>query len=176
MTKRILLLAALALGAGLMPAYSQDAIGKKFGARDPRTCPSHKIALSAVQARLYFICDTETVVNATDDSGGTLILLSDVKLELGTGRPFNYQADSFGWATSKGIDPSQTVYPIRGSFNAFRCVKLGYFGGEVGKNCTKTAAPEASGICFKSSFGEYHCILSGGQSTGVERYPPPTGQ
>jgi hypothetical protein len=176
MSKTMLGLAVLVVAASWMPAHAQDPIGKKFGARDPSTCASHKVALSAAQARLYVICDAEMVVNATDDSGGTLILLSDVKVEIGAGRPFNYQADSFGWATNNGIDPSQTVYPIRGSFNAYRCVKLGYFGGEVGKSCTKTPAPVAAGICFKSTFGEYHCILSGGQSTGVERYPPPTGQ
>jgi hypothetical protein len=176
MTKRLLLLVALVLSAGLTLADAQQGIGKRFGARDPRTCSSRKAALSAAQARQYFICDTETVVNPTDDSGGTLILLSDVTVELGTGRPFNMQADSFGWATTNAIDPSQTVYPVRGSFNAWRCVKLGYFGGEAGKNCIKSPAPEAKGICFKSTFGEWHCMLSGGQSTGVQRYPPPTGQ
>ena len=177
MTEKAALLILVVLTAGVhsLQAQPQD-IGKKFGARDPRTCSSRKATLSAAQARLYFICDTETVADPAAESGGTLILLSDVKVELGSGRPFNMQSDSFGWATTNAIDPSQTVYPIRGSFNAWRCVKLGYFGGEAGKNCTKTPAPEAKGICFKSSFGDWHCIMSGAQSTGVERYPPPTGQ
>ena len=176
MTRRLLLLVALVLSTGLILADAQQGIGERFGARDPRTCSSRKASPSAVQARQYLICDIEGVANPTDESGGTLNLLTDVTVQVGAGRPFNMQSDSFGWATTNGIDSSQTVYPIRGSFTTWSCVKLGYFNGVPGKNCSKSPAPAAKGICFKSSFGEWHCMMTGGQYPTMERYPPPTGQ
>jgi hypothetical protein len=170
------------LWAQSQPGAEQQGSGKPFGARDPRTCPSRKAAPSAAQARLYFICDEELVANPTQP-GGQLQLVTDVKVEVGTGRPFNYQSDSFGWATNLGIDPSQTVYPIRGSFTTWICLKLGYAGafGSPGQNCTKAPQPAGKGICFKTAFGEWHCTMSEGQvgiddKGAVQRYPPPTGQ
>jgi hypothetical protein len=176
MTKLPLLLATLVLALHGPAAFAQEGSGKPFGARDPRTCASRKSGLSAAQARQYLICDMELVNNVHADSPG-LTLVTDVMVEVGKGRPFNYQSDSFGFATTNAIDPSQTVYPIRGSLNSWNCVKLGAIGGgESGKNCVKWPGPAVTGICFKNSFGDWHCMISGLQYPGMERYPPPAGQ
>ena len=70
-------------------SYAQG-VGAKFGARDPHTCSSRKEpvkgALTAEQSRQYFICDQERVW-----TGATtfLNLVTDVKVEIGKGRPLN---------------------------------------------------------------------------------------
>lgn len=168
-----LLLIFVALLAVTFPfAIAQPGAGKPFGARDPRTCPSRNAGLTAAQAREYFICDSEVAEVYT----GSLYLVTDVTVQVGKGRPFNMQSDSFGWATTNGIDPTQTVYPIRGSFTSWQCSKLGTITGVPGQSCTMTPQPAAQGICFKNSFGDWHCTMMDlGHKGGMERYPPPTG-
>jgi hypothetical protein len=181
MMKQRSLAIALMIGFSLPVAYAQKDAGKKFGARDPQTCSSRKApasgALSAEQAKQYFICDSEKVVESSS-LGELLNLVTDVKVEIGKGRPFNMQADSFGFATDLGIDPSQTVYPIRGSFTSFQCAKIGSTNGNPGKSCSKLPQPEAKGICFKTTFGEWHCDMTDfdHNNPGMERFPAPTGK
>ena len=174
-SRKLCLLIALALAFEGSFVVAQDGAGKIFGARDPRTCPSRKAGLSAAQARQYLICDSESVSNPGSESPG-LTLVTDVVVEVGKGRPFNYQSDSFGFATTNGIDPSQTVFPIRGSMNSWDCVKLGAIGGDPGKSCVKWPGPAMTGICFKNSFGDWHCVMSGLQYPAMTRYAPPAGQ
>jgi hypothetical protein len=175
MSRKLCLLIALALAFEGSFVNAQNGAGKIFGARDPRTCSSRKAGLSASQARQYLICDIEGVSNPNSESPG-LTLVTDVTVEVGKGRPFNDLSDTFGFATTNGIDPSETVFPIRGSLNSWNCVKLGAIGGDAGKNCVKWPGPAMTGICFKSSFGDWHCMMSGLQYPGMERYPPPAGQ
>ena len=179
MTRSLMLRVAVVLAVSLSPAFAQKDAGKPFGARDPRTSDSRKAptkgAISAEQAKQYVISDTERVTQSIA-SGMLLHLVTDVTVEVGKGRPFNMQSDSFGWATSNGIDPAETVFPIRGGFTSWTCSKLGTINGDPGKNCTKLPQPAAKGICFKSSFGEWHCTMTDfNSSEGMERYPPPAG-
>ena len=179
MTHRVPLFVVMVLALSLSPVFAQKGAGKPFGARDPRTSDSRKApakgAISAEQAKQYVIADSERVTQSFG-SGMLLHLVTDVKVEVGKGRPFNMQADSFGWATDNGIDPAETVYPIRGSYDSWTCGKLGTINGDPGKNCTKLPQPAAKGICFKSSFGDWHCTMTDfNASQGMERYPPPAG-
>ncbi|MDQ6759380.1 MAG: hypothetical protein M3Z32_05865, partial [Acidobacteriota bacterium] len=48
-----------------------------------------------------------------------LYLLENVKVEIGKGRPY-HASDSL----AQNIDPSQSVYPIHGSYDEFQCVKI----------------------------------------------------
>jgi hypothetical protein len=186
MTRKLLMVAALTLSAGLTLTDAQQGLGKPFGARDPRTCPSRKDGLSVAQAKQYVICDYEKVLQP-NTSTALLYLATDVTVQVGKGRPFNMRADSFGFATTNGIDPSETVYPIQGSFTGWYCSPL-HLASDTGKNCSKVPQPAAKGICFKSSFSEWHCIMTDyAQSAvqcaencpgyaGVQPFPPPTGQ
>ena len=177
---RLLSIAALAL-AGLTLADAQQNSGKPFGARDPRTCSSRKDGLSAAQARQYVICDYEKVVQPNSPKA-ILTLATDVTVEIGRGRPFNMLTDS----NYHGIDPSQTVYPIRGSFNGWSCHTIsGSFSGS--NTCSEWPQTAAAGICYKDSFGDWHCEMWDGKqgavrcpecngTAGLKYFPPPTGQ
>ena len=166
----------LLLTAGATGAFAQNGIGAKFGARDPRTCKSKKEpakgAPTADQLKEYFICEAEKA----DGYSGTaqlLYLVTNVTLEVAKGRPFNMRTDSW-----PDIDPSQMVYPVRGSFTWWQCSVLGSIGGDPGKNCTKTEQPHASGMCFKTTFSDWHCPMSDiyNNGTTMERFPPPAGK
>jgi hypothetical protein len=158
-----------------MPADAQDAKGAKFGSRDPRTCPSRAEALSAATAKQYFICDSEYTVGP-NASGESIYLVSDVTVELGKSRPFNPNTDGFGFEAANAIDPSQSVVPIRGSFNGWVCGKLGQINASPGKSCNLTTNPHASGLCFKSSFGDWHCTMLdfAGVRESLPLHAPPT--
>lgn len=174
---------ALALAAGLsllvLTAFpcellAQTGVGKQFGSRDPRTCTSRKEPVkgspTAAQLQQYFICDQE-VVRRSATSGDLLYLVTDVKLEVGKGRPFSLATDAV-----ENIDPAQTVYPVRGTYAWWQCSAIGSINGQPGKNCVKDEMTEASGRCYKSTFGEWHCLMFGGGPHDSTRYPPPAGQ
>jgi hypothetical protein len=157
------------------PLDAQESVGAKFGSRDPRTCASRTAALSPATAREYFICDQEYVVGP-NASGEFIYLVSDVKVELGRSRPFNPDTDTFGFAASNAIDPSQAVVPIRGSFNEWVCGKLGQINAEPGKSCNLTPNLHAVGLCFTNSFGDWHCTMTdlGAAREFLPAHAPPT--
>jgi len=164
---------SVAIAATFAPSFAQDA-RKLFGGRAPRTCASHKGALNAATAKQYFICDAESITGS-NGSGWKEHLVSDVTVEVGSPRPFNIQSDTFDFSADYHIDPAQPVYPIRGGYTDWLCVQLGEINGEPGKNCTRSFQKKASGICFKSSFGEFHCTMMdiNAQDDFPNRYPPP---
>ena len=178
--------AALALTLSLWPmgAFAQKGSGAKFGARDARTCPSPKEpvkgAPNAAQLKQYVICGLESMKPA-GSSGALLYLAGNVKVEVGKGRPFNIVTDS--WPE---VDPSQTVYPIRGTYMQWQCkvpeAPIPGVGNAplAGKNCFKyETMSTAAGVCYKDTFGDWHCkICCAVSSSGsrVEFVPPPTVQ
>jgi hypothetical protein len=164
--------AMLALGAMTVAAQSGD--GKRYGARDPQTCASKKDPVNgpptAAQFRKYFICDNEFVQHA-GAIGDFLYLVTDVTLEVGKGRPFNHLTDSF-----QNVDPSQTVYPIRGGYVAWQCTALGQVNGDPGKNCSRNDASKVEGTCYKDAFGDWHCHMCCALGSAARRgFPPPAG-
>src|ERR1019366_1712559 len=157
------------LALGVVGAFGQSGAGAKFGARDPRTCASRKNpvkgAPTADQLKQYFICDYEQVSYAWGP--GALTLVADVTVEVGKGRPFNIVLDSFS-----GIDPAQTVYPIRGRYTLWNCGELGKDGNEPGHSCqNKIQNDNAVGICYQDSFGDWHCKFLGKTLTFTNACP-----
>lgn len=183
MTRKLLLIVAAVLVFGLPLANAQEGAGKPFGSRDPRTCASRKEpvkgAPTAAQLKQYFICDYEIVNSAWNPA--TINLITGVTLEVGKGRPFNILLDSF-----PSIDPTQTVYPIQGGFTLWNCGELGKGGNEPGHSCgMKYENDNAEGICYKDSFGNWHCkflgktqkitnACPGAGGATICRLPPPT--
>ena len=175
---------AIALSVAAISAFAQKGSGGKFSARDARTCPSRKEprngAPSAAQLKQYVICDME-YVQAAGASGALLYLVGNVNIEVGKGRPFNILTDSF-----PDVDPSQTVYPIRGTFMQWQCAEPqkpipGVTNAPVvGKNCFKYETPStASGISYKDTFGDWHtkiCCTVSSSGSRVEYVPPPAVQ
>ena len=164
------------LGSGA--ALSQVDVVAVYQTRAPRTCPSRAEPSSGPptleQARQYFICDSEIV--AFDG----LHLLTDVTLQIGSGRRFNPEIDS----VLDGADPAQTVYPIRGTYTDYTCFlphDATYLGGGAGKNCHRAVFVGTTGACYRTSFGDWHCgYMNGGRKDVEPGWPlpmhaPPTG-
>ena len=154
MLKHMTLLVTLVFILAVPLVHAQAGIGKKFGARDPRTCASTKEPArggpSADQAKQYFICGIEGI-----NHFGSLKLVDNVTLEVGKGRPFDRRTDS-----TSDIDPSQTVYPIRGGFTMWVCEERTRVTGDPNKNCSRETYSKNTGICYRDTFGDWHCELS----------------
>jgi hypothetical protein len=108
-------------------------------------------ALSPAQAIQYFLCEVE-VEGVTG-----LVLVTNVTVDVAQGRVFNYNTDS----GHVGIDPKQTVYDIRGSYTHYDCRQSGMGENAFARthNCSAFDEPAAQGLCFKNTFGDWHCIM-----------------
>ena len=162
---------AMALLLGVTGAFAQDnkGIGARFDAREPQSCASRKEpakgAPTAAQAKLYYLCQAEYMQKAGSPENDQLSLRTNVIVEVGKGRPFNILTDS-GCTPCNLIDPTQTVYPIRGSSTFWTCyptAKAGFgaIGVTPGKNCSKGEDSGATGMCFKTTFGDWYCPMGG---------------
>lgn len=148
----------------------QTGVGSKYGTRDPYTCKSTKApahgAISPEVAAQYVAC------NAEGETGGMLYLLQNVKVEVGAGRAFNPNSDDYA-----DIDQSSPLYPIRGSFTRYQCgaVSSGPILPNVGKNCNSGDQPNATGVCYKTTFGDWHCSMMDLTHDSLNRFgvPPP---
>lgn len=129
--------------------------GSRYGTREPKTCASRKEpadgAPSTAQAAKYLICEME------GEGVAGVALVTHVRIEVAPGRGFNYNTDS-GHA---GIDPKQIVYDIRGSYTHYECrhASAGESGFARTHNCSAFDEPAAQGLCFKNTFGDWHCAM-----------------
>ena len=134
----------------------------KYQARAPRKCTTVTKPPSASQAAVMVQCSMDGLA----DTGLTLI--QDVKIEMGTPRPFVYQTD----AGLAGIDLDAKVYPLRGSYSDYFCRTIGV-GVPAGHSCIKNAM-ESQGWCWKTSFGDWTCRMHGGLPQMQQGMPAPT--
>jgi hypothetical protein len=126
----------------------------KYDARAPTVCRSRLQPTqgppSREQARRYFLCDSEMELS------GSLWLNEDVEIEIGRERPYNPGADRY----RDDIDPAEPVYPIRGSYTVYSCKAIFYGESETARgNCQVMPTPNATGVCYKDSFGDWHCRM-----------------
>jgi hypothetical protein len=103
-----------------------------------------------------------------------LYLDSEVRIEVASSaRPFNIVTDG----SPNDIDPKQQVYNIRGSFAQYQCSTPNAGGGgtyPIGKNCTRRDFPKFVGMCYKDTFGDWHCVFQNGlPSQTVSDQPAP---
>ena len=87
--------------------------------------------------------------------------MENVRVEIGAPRPYQHIQDSY-----EDIDPRQPVYPIRGSFTDYSCDPVrtpreiaGGYADNRGRNCDALEEPRASGVCFKTTFADWHCTM-----------------
>jgi hypothetical protein len=162
--KRRVMLGLLALSSVPLPAQ------KGYGARNPVTCPSRKEPArggpSAAQAIKYFTCDNEYIQDWSYRH--ELHLVSDVKAEVGAGRRFDIVADHP--PSNEGINPAELVYPIKGSFVSWTCGPVE--ASEADRNCMKYSQQGATGSCYKTISGDWHCRMIG-RGAFVAGQPPP---
>ena len=153
-------------------SFAQTGSGARFGTRDPRTCASRNAnSPSADQLKQYFICEMEHVTKSSS-FGDSISLVSAVNLQFSKSRPFNASTD--GWPS---IDVGQPLYDVRGSYTWWTCFlpgdpKIATFP-HVGKNCFKSVGESTKGMCFRDTFGDWHCKVCCTPTT--TKYEPPPG-
>jgi hypothetical protein len=135
-----------------------------YDARAPRTCAKVMNPPSAAQAAVMVQCTMDGL------SATGLGLVQDVKLEIGSSRPFVYWTD----AGLAGIDLKAQVYPLRGSYTGYFCTTVGASLQPAGHNCIVSAVPVAQGWCWKTSFGDWNCKMQGGAPNMVNGAGPKT--
>jgi hypothetical protein len=133
-----------------------------YQARAARTCTKLTTPPTLAQAVALVQCAMESI------SSGQLFLTQNVNIEMGTPRPFVYNID----AGSSGIDLNAQVYPLRGSYTGYMCSRIGSMA-PAGHNCMKSDVPVAAGTCWKTSFGDYKCLLKGAYPKMEGGMPPP---
>lgn len=132
-----------------------------------------KGAPSAEQAVQAFVCAREVFEDT--NGGGTLRLMDQVTVQVGRGRRFQMSTDAMS-----DIDPSATVYPIRGSYVSYSCSTRAYVRDisagtrDANKNCTSSTESNALGFCYTTTFGDLHCQMGGnGPMQFTHDVPPP---
>jgi hypothetical protein len=137
----------------------------EYQAREPRKCSTVKTPPSVSQAAIMVQCSMDGLAPTG------LTLIQDVKIEMGSPRPFVYRTD----AGLAGIDLNAQVYPLRGSYTNYSCLKVGAPLVPPGHSCIRSAIPESMGWCWKSSFGDFKCTMHGGATPKMEQgMPAPT--
>jgi len=134
----------------------------QYQSRAPRTCAKVTSPPSVALAAVLVQCTMET------DSAFGLGLVQDVKIDMGKSRKFVYQTD----AGLPGIDLDAQVYPLEGNYSAYLCKTINNMS-PAGANCIKTLMTNATGWCYKTSFGDYKCRMQSGQSQMVMGQPAP---
>jgi hypothetical protein len=126
-------------------------VNPKFGTRECSLCPDRKTPPTAATAAQYFICDTERV------RGNEIVLISNVEIALITPSSYEPLMD----AAFPGIDQSEKVYQLVGSFDRFVCAALspGQNAFSRTHNCTESSASVAAGRCWKNTSGDWHCTM-----------------
>jgi hypothetical protein len=142
-------------------------VGGRFGARDPRTCPTISTGkLTQIEAEQLLICDTE---QASAD-GAALTLVSDLTLNLGAARRYAL-ADK---ALDPDINANWLVYPVFGSFHGYACTPV--TAGAPATNCTLSVHAKAVGVCYMTEHTGWHCAMADpAPAVQPNQAPPPAG-
>lgn len=148
---------------GTTPTPEEQSIGEIYGSREPRTCADTKApargAITAALALKYLNCQMEYI------SMRHLYLVENVKVEVGGGIPY---AAIMGQRSFSEINVRVPVYPIRGSFLQYQCKDpIREHVGPPNTNCNTYNNPNATGYCYKTTFGDWKCAMTDGN--GNER-------
>ncbi|WP_310482674.1 hypothetical protein [Chamaesiphon sp. VAR_48_metabat_403] len=142
--------------------------------RRPQTCPSRvtprRGAISVEQAKMYFYCDQEKETGTPGTrNGGSLWLIDNLNLQVAS-RPRAVNRNDLEYAESQSvnlaIDTQQPVYDIKASFIRSICHDMNIY--KPGKNCLVERF-QSSGICFRTTFDDWHCRVKGSATTIADR-------
>lgn len=146
--------------------------------RKPRVCPSRVEPktgpINVNQAKMYFTCGSESE-SLGNIRQAQLVLIDDLTIEVAPrGRKFlktdlNYIKEGGKYIA---IDTERPVYDIRGSFLLYSCRPIATTR-PAGRNCFGYRYPASQGICFQSTFGEWHCTMRGNREKIADPGPPP---
>lgn len=143
-----------------------SAINPSFGARSPRKCRPVTTIPTAAQIPAVLQCNMES------ETHDFINLVEEIQVQTGKTRPYNFNADG----GSQDIDGEGVVLPIRGSMVLYTCGSIAGMPGDAGKNCTRQEQPTSTGVCYKTTFGEWRCFMSDKthRTGGQTQMPPPT--
>jgi hypothetical protein len=152
-------------------------------ARTPKTCPSRaepkRGAPSVAQAKMYFTCEIERQDGevGTGTFTSSIILTENLTMQVAArSRPANGTDLQYNstYRGSLGMDTTQPVYDIRGSYDRYLCYDTTRSprAYPVGENC-KVSRYTSAGICFRNTFGDWHCMMKGNSKKIGDRLPPP---
>ncbi len=159
------LLAAVAVSVAMVSlhpaAAQQGSMAARYGTRDPRPCASTNApaggAITAALAAQYFSCQAEAV------SGGNLYLVENVRLQVGGGVPYTPNLGAF-----EAVNVRVPLYPIRGSYVQYQCRDLiREYVGPAGQSCNIYNHVNATGYCYRTTFGDWRCHMADRANTGV---------
>lgn len=141
----------LVLSASAAPAADDPA---HYGTRASAVCedrsqPEGDTPMTVELATRYVRCGIDAF------SLSYLYLAENIKLQLGKPRPYRMEEDYL----RSNIDTDALVWPVRGSYDRYQCMKVADYG--AGTNCNYYEKPKATGACYKDLFGDWHCSLSG---------------
>jgi hypothetical protein len=122
----------------------------KWGTRLPRECAQVTTPPNAAQAVALVQCTMEA------ESRDMVILIQDVKVQMGGARPFGEAADT----GLQDLDVSAKIIPLRGSQTMYQCGEVRFYG--KGTQCSAFLYPKSEGRCWKTKFGDWKCNLAGG--------------
>jgi hypothetical protein len=141
-------------------------LNEVYQARNPRKCAKVMSPPNAAQAAALAQCSNES--DTTGSSTPLITLATDVQVEIGSARSFLYGKDN-----KSDIDPSAKVYPIRGQGTLWQCSPAARY--PAGQNCVSYPSTVPSpGICYKTTFGEWNCMMPIGGAGQVQHQKGPT--
>ena len=151
--------------AGLSgPVLAAGVSGADWGARDPLACAPLQQAAppSPEQVGLLVQCERESA----STSSGELRLIKAITVQVGKPMP---GPEAFLLYSLPEVDVAAPVYPLRGAMTWSVCMTSYSAGlyGDPGLNCREYDIPQAKGMCWTTSFGDWRCTLSG--DTGEQR-------
>jgi hypothetical protein len=147
-------------GAGLS---GPPQINQTYASRDARRCVSLTTPPNQAQAAALIQCTME-VANTIG-----VKLMQNVNIQIGAPRAF--QPDTDG--TLKDIDIQAPIFPLSGSATAYFCNSVAYGLYHPGSNCTVTPMQQAAGVCWRTTFGDWKCNLSGPTPASRDLQPGP---
>ncbi len=73
-----------------------------------------------------------------------------------------------------GIDVTKPADPIRGSWTKYRCTNVKTYPGVGANNCNVWDETDGSGICYRTTFGDWRCMMfSRANTMRTGLVPPP---
>ncbi len=165
--KHLATTAAVAAALLATTVFAQANTGAPWGAgRGPATCTPLKQpkAPSPAQAAQLLRCAKERIY----DSSGELWLLKSVNVEVGG--PTAFRA-LYNIVTMPEADTTKQVHPIRGDFTWSVCTWLPDTKNP-GKNCAESTVSNATGACWRTTFGDWKCTMNGTTGARTAGLPP----
>jgi len=154
-----------AAGSGTGASLSGPPVfNQQWQTRSARECARVTRVPNASQAAALVQCTMES-----QNSQG-ITLMQDVKVEMGDARAFIAGTDDY-W---ESIDRSAKVYPLEGSQTLYQCAQVDDVIHTKGKNCTVSPWTTSEGRCWKTTFGDWKCNMTGSGGTPLYNQPGPT--